>query len=213
MRVDVGAGMRAGLLLQLCSVLWLAVEALVAISARIAARSFLLMALGAESDIELVSAALLLWSLSLEAPGRSTRHREQVETLGARFVGIAMFLLATSVLLAAFSGLLSHAQPAASPLGIAVAGASLLMMRLLALAKHRIGERTGDEAQEGDATILRDRAFLATVVLAGLLFTAVAGWWWAEEVAALLFLLGLLEEARDTVAEARGTGGGVQSAA
>lgn len=212
MSVAINAGRRAALLLQACSALWLAIEALVAIGAGILARSFLLMALGAESDIELVSAGLLLWSLSLDARGRSPRYAEQLETLGARFVGLALSLLAVSLLVTTLSSLLSHARPEASPLGIAVAGSSLLMMRLLALVKRRVGERTGDEDQEGDAIILRDRAFLASVVLAGSLFTAVAGWWWAEDIAALLFLLGLLEEARDTLAEAYGSVGGVQSA-
>lgn len=199
------------MLLQVCTVLWLAIEALVATSAGILARSFLLTALGAESDIELVSAGLLLWSLSLEARARSTRHIERVEPLAAWFVGIALLLLTFSVLAAALYALLSHSQPAASPVGITVAAAALLMMRGLAMAKHRVAERTGNDELEGDAVILRARAFLATVVFAGLLLTAVVGWWWVEDIAALLFLLGLVEETRATLAEARGTREGVQS--
>lgn len=198
---------RAGDLLQACSVLWLAAEALVAISAGLLARSFLLMALGAESDIELTSAAVLLWSLSLEARGRSVPHIERVESLAAQFVGVALVVLAFSVLIVAVSSVLSRSYPAASPLGIAVAGAAVLMMRALALAKWRIAQCLASEALEGDALILRDRGFLATVVLAGLLLTAVAGWWWAEDIAALLFLFGLFEEARDTLAEGCQTGG------
>lgn len=205
--------LRLGVLLQACSILWLAVEALAAISVGLHSRSFLLLALGVESDIELTSAALLLWSLARRDRARESRCLERADPLAARFVGVAFSFLAVFVLAAALLGLASRSQPAASPLSILVAGAALLVTRGLSMAKYRVAERSDNDALLGDAMILRDHASMAAVVLTGLLLTAVAGWWWAEDVAALLFLLGLIEEARNTLAVPGDERGGVPSAA
>ncbi len=45
---------------------------------------------------------------------------------------------------------------------------------------------------------------MAGAVLMGLLLHAVFRWWWAEDVAALVFLLFVAQETRETLEDARG---------
>src|SRR2546428_8539193 len=70
---------RAGIRLELLTVVWMAVEAGLAIWAGIAARSVLLTAFGADSLIELLSGATLLWRLRTEASEGDLERLEAVE--------------------------------------------------------------------------------------------------------------------------------------
>ncbi len=74
------AQVRLGIWVEIFTVLWMVVEAVVSIGAGIAARSTLLTAFGIDSVIELVSGAMLLWRLSVEARGEDTKHIERCGT-------------------------------------------------------------------------------------------------------------------------------------
>ncbi len=56
-------------------------------------------------------------------------------------VAIALTLLCVYVLLTAVYGLVTHAQPESSPVGIAVSIAAVIVMPWLALVKRRIAKR------------------------------------------------------------------------
>ena len=45
---------------------------------------------------------------------------------------------------------------------------------------------------------------MAGAVLVGVLLNTLFHWWWAEDVAALVFLIFLLQETREALEEARG---------
>ncbi len=79
---------------------WMTVEAAVAIAAGLAAGSLVLTAFGLDSVIELASAGVLMWRLSIEL-----RHgqvfSEQAERIASRIGGALLFLLAAYVTAAA----------------------------------------------------------------------------------------------------------------
>ena len=57
---------RKGVNIEIASIIWMIIEAAVAIGAGIAAHSLALTAFGADSIIELVAGAVLLWRLTIE---------------------------------------------------------------------------------------------------------------------------------------------------
>lgn len=65
--------------LEWLTVTWMTVETAVAIGAGLAAHSLLLIAFGIDSVIELVSAVVLIWRLSVEL-----RHGEALRAAGCR---------------------------------------------------------------------------------------------------------------------------------
>ena len=66
------AQVRIGVRVEVFTVLWMVIEAIVSIGAGVLAHSALLVAFGIDSVIELVSGAMLLWRLSVEARGEDT---------------------------------------------------------------------------------------------------------------------------------------------
>jgi divalent metal cation (Fe/Co/Zn/Cd) transporter len=81
---------RAGVRIEIFTVIWMVVEAAVSIGAGILAGSALLTAFGLDSVIELVSGAILLWRLLIEARGEDAEHIEQAERRAAWVVSVAL---------------------------------------------------------------------------------------------------------------------------
>ncbi|MBV9358128.1 MAG: cation transporter, partial [Chloroflexi bacterium] len=184
-RPDVQRGVR----LAVFTVAWMVVEAVLALGAGIVARSLLLVAFGLDSVIELISGAVLLWRLLVEARGGDLEHVERAERRATWIVAVALSGLCVYVLVTAGFGLLAREQPASSPLGIGVALAAVVVMPLLALGKRRVAARIGSDALKGDAASSLTCGYMAATVLVGLLLNALLGWWWVEHVAALVFLV------------------------
>src|SRR5947209_13780163 len=89
---------RAGVRIEIVTVLWMTVEAAVAIGAGILARSVLLTAFGIDSVIELVTGVTLLWRLSTEAQGGSLERVERAENRAAWITGIGLIALCLYIL-------------------------------------------------------------------------------------------------------------------
>ena len=87
------AAILRGVRLEVVTVLWMAVEAALAIGAGIAARSVLLTAFGFDSVIELSSGIVLWRRLTFEASGRSTDGIERMERTTARVSAALLILL------------------------------------------------------------------------------------------------------------------------
>jgi divalent metal cation (Fe/Co/Zn/Cd) transporter len=195
---------RAGVQLEVFTVLWMVLEAVVAIRAGVVAGSLLLTAFGLDSVIELISGAILLWRLAVEARGGDLERVEGAERRAAWVVFVCLALLCVYVLVSALYGLFTHAKPESSAVGIALAAAAVLVMPWLAFRKRRVAGRIGSGALRGDAANSLTCGYMAATVLVGLLLNALLGWWWAEYVAALVFLVWLVLETREVFAEARG---------
>jgi hypothetical protein len=82
--------------LEWLSIAWMAIEGTVAIGSGIIAHSLLLVAFGMDSVIELASASVLVWSLSVELrQGRA--FSEVTERRASRIAGGLLFALALYV--------------------------------------------------------------------------------------------------------------------
>ena len=193
---------RIGVRLELITVVWMAVEAVLAIGAGIAARSVLLTAFGFDSVIELISGATLLWRLSSEARGASTDRLETVERRATRISAVLLVLLCVYVVFVGFAGLVARLRPEGSALGVAVAAAAVLVMPLLAWRKRRANAVIGSPALRADIAETITCAYLAAATLVGAGLNLIAGWWWAEYVAALVLLVFIAMETREAIESA-----------
>lgn len=202
------SAVRAGVRVELATVAWMIVEAIVAIAAGVIARSVLLTAFGIDSVIELVSGGVLLWRLTIEARGGSLQRVERAERRAAWVTGIGLLLLCLYVVGTSVLALLSRSQPDRSPVGLVLALAALGIMPLLARRKRTIAAQIGSAALRGDAACSITCAYMAAMLLVGLALTAFFGWWWADAVAALALLYWLIPEAREALEGARAGRGG-----
>jgi divalent metal cation (Fe/Co/Zn/Cd) transporter len=182
------AQVRIGVRVEVFTVLWMVVEAVVSIGAGVLAQSALLTAFGIDSVIELVSGAILLWRLSVEVRGEETGHIERAEQRAAWVVAVSLALLCVYVLATAAYGLITRSRPESSVLGV---------------TKRRIASRIDSSALRGDAASSFTCGYMAGAVLLGVGLNALFHWWWAEDVASLLFLFWLLSETREALEEAR----------
>jgi divalent metal cation (Fe/Co/Zn/Cd) transporter len=170
---------RRGFWLEYASMAWMTVEAAVAIVAGIIAASIALIGFGLDSVIEFFAAAVVVWQL------RGTASEER-ETQALRLIGGTFFALAAYLTIESITDLVSQHRPEQSTAGIAVTGAALVIMPLLALAKRRTGQQLGNQALIADAAESAFCAFTSAAALIGIGLNAWLGWWWADPAAALV---------------------------
>jgi divalent metal cation (Fe/Co/Zn/Cd) transporter len=197
------ADIRMGVRIEVITILWMVIEMAVSIGAGIAARSVLLTAFGLDSLIELVSGTILLWRLSVESRGEAIKSVKRAERRATRIVAVTLGLLCVYVFSSSVYGLLTHAKPESSVIGIGVSAAALVIMPYLAVTKRRISKRIDSDALAADATNSITCASMAGTVLAGLVLNRLFGLWWVEYLAALLFLVWLIRETLEAFEEAR----------
>ena len=158
---------------------WNIIEAVVAISAGVAASSAALIGFGLDSVIEVASAAAVAWQFTRKDP-------ERWEKATVRVIGIAFFALATYVTVDALFTITGVQQVEHSPVGIGIAAASLIVMPALAWFEFRTGRELGSRSVQADAKQLLLCIYLSGAVLIGLLLNSAFGWMWADSVAALI---------------------------
>ncbi len=195
------ADVRAGIRVEWLTIAWMTVEALVSIEAGLAARSIALIGFGADSVIELISAGVLLWRLRLEPVGAvaTTSRGQSAERQASRVVGWSLLLLAVYVAGRSAYDLWTHAVSESSPVGIALAATTLVVMPWLIRAKREIATAINSPALKGDAACGVVCVYMAATLLAGLVLQAVFGWWWADPVAALGIVYFIVREGREVL--------------
>jgi hypothetical protein len=114
---------------QIVTIAWMSVEAMVSLFAAWRARSPALLAFGGNSVIELLSAAVVLWRF------RASDAREDVEKRAARVAGALLFTLAAFVAVTSGTSLLGYNEPKPTLLGIAILVAAAAVMPWLAERK------------------------------------------------------------------------------
>jgi len=168
--------------LEILTVAWNSVEAVIGLLAGLAAGSIALVGFGLDSVIEVSSGVVLLWRLrAAQQAGRG----ERAERIALRLVGVSFLALAAYVAADAVWSLLRQEVPEESRIGMALAVLSLIVMPLLARAKRRVAARLGSAALRADSRQTDICAYLSAILLGGLLLNAWLGWWWADPVAAL----------------------------
>ena len=194
---------RRGIRVEVFTVMWMVIEAVVSIGAGLLAGSFLLTAFGLDSVIELVSGAILLWRLVAEAREGDTARVERAEHLATWIVAILLTLLCLYVFITSLYGLLTRSKPESSHIGILISLAAVIVMPWLGITKRRIAKQIDSGALRGDAASSLTCAYMAATVLIGLVLNALFHWWWAEYVAAFVFLFWLVRETLEAFEEAR----------
>jgi len=175
---------------------WMTVEAMVAIASGIAAGSLVLIAFGLDSVIELASAGVLMWRLSVELRhGRA--FSEDAERTASRIAGGLLFALAAYVTIAALWSLWTRQGEAFSWPGFIVALAAIPSMRYLARRKIVIADKIGSRALRADAMEAVTCGWLSVVVVGSLAAQWVLGAWWIDGVGSLAIVWLLVKEGRE----------------
>ena len=197
------SAVRAGVRIEMFTVAWMAAEAALAIGAGVLARSVLLTAFGLDSVIELISGAVLLWRLTIEAHEGETERVERIEIKATKLSAVLLVLLCLYVAVSSVLGLVLRIKPAGSVVGTAVAAAAIVIMPLLAWAKRSVNSRIDSSALTADIAETLTCAYLAGATLAGVLLNTLFHLWWAEYVAVIVLLFWLIRETREAL-QARG---------
>ena len=171
------------------TVVYNVLEAAVAITAGQAAGSSALIGFGLDSAVEVASAVVILWQF------HGVDHEREQRAL--RLIAVTFFALAAYVSVNAVLDLLSGDEPDSSPVGIALAIASLIVMPALAAAKRATARQMGSVTVAADSQQTLLCTYLSAVLLVGLLLNATLGWWWADPIAALVIAALAVGEGRE----------------
>jgi divalent metal cation (Fe/Co/Zn/Cd) transporter len=195
------AGDRTGLIraafrIEFITIAWMIIEGTVAVGAAIAANSLTLLAFGIDSLIELASAFVLCWRLTVEL-----RHgqvfAESAERRAARIGGVLLFALAFYVVVSAGSKLWTQQGGEFSLPGLIVSVLAMPIMYVLSRHKLRLAEALGSPALRADAIESITCGWLSLVVVAALLVQLVTDTWWVDAAASLGVVWFLVREGRE----------------
>ena len=172
------------------SVAYNVIEAVIAISAGIAAGSVALVGFGLDSAVEVSSGLVILWQFRHAVP-------EERERQALRLMALAFFGLAAYVTFESGRALLSGHEPEQSTVGIVLASVSLVVMPFVSWAQRRTGAELGSASVSADGTQTLLCTYLSAVLLGGLILNATLGWGWADPLAGLVIAAVAVKEGRE----------------
>ena len=172
---------------------WHAVEFGIAVAAGLAAGSIALVGFGADSLIEALAGAIVLWLFTGSRLGSHAAERR-----AQQLIAITFFALAVYVGVEATRTLAGGAHPQTSWVGIGLATFTAATMPLLARAKRRTAGRLGSSATVKEASQTQLCAYLSIALLIGLGTNALFGWWWADPLTALTIAAVAIKEGRQS---------------
>lgn len=169
------------------TITWNVVEAVVALIAGGVASSAALIGFGLDSIVEVLSAAAVAWQFA--APDPEKREKVALRVIAVSFFGLAAYVSVDAVL-----SLFGLRDPEHSPVGIAIAALSLLVMPFLSWFERRTGRELGSASAVADSKQTLICTYLSAALLAGLLLNSLFGWAWADSVAALVIAVFAVRE-------------------
>ena len=194
---------RRGVRLELFTVAWNVVEAVVAVGVGIAVGSVALIGFGADSGIEVISAVALLWRLLKAGPHASVPEESAAERKALYLVAATFFLLTLYILYEAVGALISGEGPESSIVALVLSAVSLVIMPVLAYLKGRTGREMGSRALVADSKETWVCSYLSLALLLGVGLNVLFGWWWADPLGALAMLPVIVWQGWETLQEAR----------
>ncbi|TMD28587.1 MAG: hypothetical protein E6I92_02960 [Chloroflexi bacterium] len=189
MEASRAVAMRRGVRLEVLTIVWMLVEAVLSLGAGVSARSVLLTAFGLDSVVELLSGIVVLRRLQ----GRAG------EAVATRISAVLLIALCAYVVLFSLAGLVLRVMPESSLLGVAVSAVAVVVMPVLAQAKRRVNRTLESPSLRADIAESITCAYMAGATLAGLVVSMATGWWWVQYLAALALLVWLVPEAREAL--------------
>src|SRR6202162_2347818 len=184
---------RKVLQLQVFTLIWMSVEALVSLGTAWTSHSPALLAFGGDSLIELLSAAVVFWRFRFTLG----------EARAARIAGGLLFALAGFVLLTSILNIVGYGGAQRSLVGIGMLLAAAVMMPWLASRKRKWAVVTSSAALKADAAESALCGYMAWIALAGLVVHALWNKPWADPLAALALTPLILREAWEAVHSSR----------
>jgi divalent metal cation (Fe/Co/Zn/Cd) transporter len=184
---------RAVIRLQILTLVWMLLEAVVSFTAAWLARSPALLGFGGDSAVELLSALVVFRRFYRPL------HDAHAEEKASRIAGGLLFVLAGLVVLTSVLALLGHIEPQPSPIGIALLVLAAVVMPWLARQKRRLSVAAGSTSLRADAAESAVCGYLALISLAGLVVNAIWGVQWADPVAALVLIPLILHEGWEAI--------------
>jgi divalent metal cation (Fe/Co/Zn/Cd) transporter len=182
--------------LEYLTLAWMTVEAAVAIASGIAANSLTLVAFGIDSVIELASAGILVWRLTVELR-RGQMFAESAEQKALRIGGGLLSVLAAYVVASAGWKLWTHQGAEFSLPGLIVCVLALPIMYFLSRRKLALAAALGSRALRADAVESITCGWLSLFVVAALIAQLAIGAWWLDAVASLGIVWFLVREGRE----------------
>jgi divalent metal cation (Fe/Co/Zn/Cd) transporter len=122
---------RLGVGIELVTIVWMTIEASVALSVGFMTRSVSLQGFGIDSIIELIAGGILLWRLLIEQRGGSVEVVEHAERRASWVTAIGLFALAAYIVADSAFSFLTQTKPEASWWGVWLAIAAVMIMPLL----------------------------------------------------------------------------------
>jgi len=175
------------------------VEGVIAVGAGLVAHSVALTAFGFDSFIELFSAAVVLRRVLERSEAEERGSLTPGERTASGLVGWALYLLIAYIVLSAGAGILLRLRPEASPIGLGLTLASIVIMTILWRWRLSLADRLGSPALRGDAACSVVCLYMAVATLAGLALNALFGWWWADPIAGLALIWWIRGEAQEAL--------------
>lgn len=169
------------------TIAWNIVEAIVAVLAGAVASSAALVGFGLDSVVEVLSACAVAWQFSARDPEK--REKTALRIIAVSFFALAVYVSVDAVL--SFAGL---REPEHSPVGIALAALSLVVMPFLSWFERRTGRELGSASAVADSKQTLICTYLSAALLVGLLLNSVFGWVWADAAAALVIAVVAVRE-------------------
>jgi divalent metal cation (Fe/Co/Zn/Cd) transporter len=156
------------------------VEGGVGFIAGLIAGSVALEGFGLSSAVEGMASVIVIWRFT-----GSRMHSETAEHSAHRAVAVSFWVLAPYIALQSIYDLVTQHHAGPSPVGVAVAASSIIIMPLLGRAKQRLGARLRSAATQGEGAQNMLCAAMAVAVLIGLAGQSLFGAWWLDPLAGL----------------------------
>lgn len=170
---------------------WHVVEAAVAIGSGVVASSIALVGFGADSVIEVLAGAIVLWRFAAIRAGS-----DSAEHAGHRLIAVSFYAVAAYVSIQALADLIGGHRPSTSWVGIGLAAFALITMPPLAVAKSRVAERLDSATAKGESRQTVLCAYLSLALLLGLAGNALLGVWWMDPASAVVIAAAAAREGR-----------------
>ncbi|GAC1376565.1 MAG: cation transporter [Pseudarthrobacter sp.] len=179
-------------LLSWFSLVWMVLEGALGLIAGGAAGSVSLIGWALSSAVEGLASIIVIWRFT-----GSRILSETAEGRAQKAVAISFWLLAPYIGIQSVIDLATGHRSENSLLGIALTAASLIIMPVLGIAKHRLGTRLNSGATAGEGTQNLLCAATAAAVLIGLAGNALFGAWWLDPVIGLIIAGVAVKEGRE----------------
>ncbi|MBS1263552.1 MAG: hypothetical protein MAG715_00735 [Methanonatronarchaeales archaeon] len=184
---------RRALLLSYFTVGFNVVEGVVSVAAGVLAGSVALVGFGLDSFVESLSGGVMIWRFR-DHEGLSRDDEERIEERAVRLVGYTFLLLAAYVAYESAEILVGGVPPEPSPVGIAIAAVSLVVMPTLYHLKAETGRELGSRSLVSDSKQTLACVFLSAALLLGLGVNYLFGLWWADPAVGLIISAFLVRE-------------------